>query len=252
MVERTVEITRQKEEIEAQKSQIEQEQAKSEKLLLNILPKETAEELKTHGKAKARRYENATVLFTDVGHFTQLSEKLEAEELVKLLDFYFSAFDEIMDRHGIEKIKTIGDAYMAVSGVPITAENSALPAVAAAREMQAFIDANPHDLAADVPPFQMRVGLHTGPVVAGVVGTRKFAYDIWGDTVNLAARMESSGELGRVNVSGETYAHVKDHFACQYRGKIHAKNVGEVDMYFVDAPLQEVSALPKREEEPQA
>ena len=216
---------------------ISREKEISEGLLHNILPEEVAAELKQKGYADTQEFETATILFTDFKGFTQLSEKLSPDELVKELNICFKAFDGIMDTYDIEKIKTIGDAYMAAGGLPDKTKGSPKNVVMAALDMQAFM----HDYAAEreakgLPHFTMRVGLHTGPVIAGIVGVKKFAYDIWGDTVNTASRMESSGEVGRVNISESTYAIVKDHpeFAFKPRGKVAAKGKGEMEMFFVE------------------
>lgn len=217
-----------------QRNKISKEKKRSENLLLNILPAETAEELKNTGEAKAKSFESVTVLFTDFKNFTQASEKLSAEELVKEINYCYSRFDEIVTRHGIEKIKTIGDAYMCAGGLPVPNHTHAIDVVNAGIEMQKFIEQNKTERQnKGLMFFELRLGIHTGPVVAGVVGTKKFAYDIWGDTVNTASRMESSGETGKVNISGTTYQLVKDKFKCEHRGKIAAKNKGEIDMYFV-------------------
>lgn len=204
---------------------------KSDELLLNILPHETAEELKASGSAKARSFEMVTVMFTDFKGFTSISEKLTAEQLVGEINTYFSEFDNIIQRHGIEKIKTIGDAYMAVGGLPTPTETHAEDVVNAALEIQEFAG-RMKDKLGDAA-FEVRIGIHTGPVVAGIVGIRKFAYDIWGDTVNIASRMESACVNGAINVSGSTYAMVKDKFKCIPRGKIDAKGKGELEMYFI-------------------
>ncbi len=207
---------------------------KSDQLLLNILPHETAEELKQTGRAKARQFEAVTVMFTDFKDFTQASERMNAEELVDVINFYFTEFDRIITRHNIEKIKIIGDSYMCAGGLPVPNGTHALDVVAAAVELQAFILEQKKRRSDDGKPFfEIRIGIHTGPVVAGIVGLKKFAYDIWGDTVNTASRMESAGEPNRVNISGATYERVKDRFACTYRGKVSAKHKGEIDMYFV-------------------
>ncbi len=212
------------------------EKQRSENLLLNILPAQTAEELKTHGKAKARRYDAVTVLFSDFKSFTQIAEQTTPEELVAELDECFQAFDEIATRYGIEKIKTIGDAYLCAGGLPVPTTGHAGSVVRAALDMQqVMLKLRERQRAEGKPEFHCRIGIHTGPVVAGVVGKKKFAYDIWGDTVNMAARMEQSGEANRVNISQSTYELVKDQFQCTHRGKISAKNKGEVDMYFVEA-----------------
>jgi adenylate cyclase len=211
---------------------IQSEKQKSDDLLLNILPSEVADELKENGRAMARQFDEVTVLFTDFVDFTRISEKLSPQDLVSELHRNFKAFDEIIERHGLEKIKTIGDAYMAVSGLPVPDPDHALMAARAALEIQNFVQQRQKGMA---HPFEIRIGLHSGPVVAGIVGVKKFAYDIWGDTVNTAARMESSSEPGKINMSGATYALIKDALACDYRGKITAKNKGEVDMYFLNA-----------------
>jgi class 3 adenylate cyclase len=221
-------------EIEKQKMVIEEEKAKSDSLLLNILPAEIAEELKRVGRSYARRHEDVSVLFADIKGFTPIAERLRPEELVTLLDQVFSAFDNIIEKYGMEKIKTIGDAYMCACGLPVSDQNSSMKAVQAAVDMQAFIkDFCSTDKIGNLPPFQIRIGIHTGPLVAGVVGLRKFAYDIWGDTVNLAAQMEQHSEPGKINISGITNDQIKDVFPSRYRGKIEAKGKGEVDMYFV-------------------
>ena len=221
-------------EIEKQKMVIEEEKAKSDSLLLNILPAEIAEELKRVGRSYARRHEDVSVLFADIKGFTPIAERLRPEELVTLLDQVFSAFDNIIEKYGMEKIKTIGDAYMCACGLPVPDQNSSMKAVQAAIDMQAFIkNFCSTDKIGNLPPFQIRIGIHTGPLVAGVVGLRKFAYDIWGDTVNLAAQMEQHSEPGKINISGITNDQIKDVFPSRYRGKIEAKGKGEVDMYFV-------------------
>ncbi len=215
---------------------IRSEKQRSENLLLNILPAQTAAELKMHGKAQARQYDAVTVIFTDFKNFTQIAEKIPAETLVGELDECFRNFDEIVSRFHIEKIKTIGDAYFCAAGLPLPQPTHAEDAVRAALAMQAFMETfRQRQRAAGIPEFFCRIGIHTGPVIAGVVGQKKFAYDIWGDTVNMAARMEQSGEPNKINISQSTYELVKDQFHCTHRGKIQAKNKGEVDMFFVEA-----------------
>jgi adenylate cyclase len=219
-----------------QRNKISIEKARSEELLLNILPHEVAEELKDKGSAAAKNFEQVTVLFTDFKGFTQLSEKLSPAELVAEINHCFSAFDYIMQKHNIEKIKTIGDAYMAAGGLPKANDTHATDVVSAALEIQQYMKEHKQSKESKGELFfEIRIGVHTGPVVAGIVGVKKFAYDIWGDTVNTASRMESSGEVGKVNISGATYDLVKDQFHCKHRGKILAKNKGEIDMYFVEA-----------------
>lgn len=214
---------------------IDAERKKSDDLLLNILPATTAKELKETGRAQARHYDSVTVLFTDFSGFTETAAKLAPADLVAELDTCFRAFDAITGRHGIEKIKTIGDAYLCVGGLPEEREGHALDVVRAAVEMQEWMEARVAKLANESRPFfRMRAGIHTGPVVAGVVGDRKFAYDIWGDTVNTAARMESNSEPGRINLSEATWNEVKDEIVCSPRGAIEAKGKGMLEMYFVE------------------
>jgi class 3 adenylate cyclase len=222
-------------EIERQKEIIETAKAQSDSLLLNILPDEIAEELKKFGKSYAREHEQVSVLFSDIKGFTTISEKLTPTKLVTQLDDMFGAFDNIIDKYGMEKIKTIGDAYMCACGLPLSDNENAVKAVKAGLDMQHFIkEFGMANKIQNLPVFEIRIGIHTGPLVAGVVGSNKFAYDIWGDTVNLASQMEEHSEAGKVNISGVTYALVKNSFQCTYRGKIEAKSKGQVDMYFVD------------------
>ncbi len=210
---------------------------RSEQLLLNILPYETAQELKMSGKAVARYYPDITVMFTDFKGFTHIAEKLSPEQLVQEIDEFFTAFDLIMEKNGIEKIKTIGDAYMAASGLPAVNDTHALDMVNAAVDIIEYMEVQKQiRIAANRPVFDIRIGIHTGPVVAGIVGHKKFAYDIWGDAVNLASRMESSGEAGQINISQATYDRISSTYSCIFRGEIEAKNKGKVGMYFVNLP----------------
>ena len=214
---------------------IEKQKIEVEKLLLNILPLEVAEELKEKGRADAKQFNQVTVMFTDFKGFTQISEQISPSELVAEIHTCFKAFDEIISRHNIEKIKTIGDSYMCAGGLPIPNTTNATDVVGAAIEIQQFMQQHLQQRKNEnKEPFEIRIGVHTGNVVAGIVGVKKFAYDIWGDTVNIASRMESSGEVGKVNISGATYQLVRDRFNCTHRGKIEAKNKGEIDMYFVE------------------
>ncbi|MBL0127618.1 MAG: hypothetical protein IPP83_09175 [Flavobacteriales bacterium] len=218
--------------------ELREEKQRSDDLLLNILPSDVAEELKAKGHAEAKHFEQVTILFTDFKGFTEASEKLSPQELVEELNTCFMAFDHIITARGIEKIKTIGDAYMCAGGLPDPKTSSPEDVVRAGLEMQAFmIDRKKERDAAGLFSFEMRVGIHTGPVVAGIVGVKKFQYDIWGDTVNTASRMESSGEVGQVNISGATYALVVEQasrlFTFTPRGKVQAKGKGEMEMYFV-------------------
>ncbi|MCB0793098.1 MAG: tetratricopeptide repeat protein [Flavobacteriales bacterium] len=216
---------------------IEREKQRSDELLHNILPEEVAAELKEKGRAEARQFDRATVLFTDFKGFTQLTEQLSAAELVDEIDSCFKGLDAIVEKHHVEKIKTIGDAYMAAAGLPDPEASSAADIVLAALDMRDHIaQRRTERLRIGKPAFEMRIGLHSGPVIAGIVGVRKFAYDIWGDTVNTAARMESSGEPGRVNISQSTYEQVKDTPGLRFepRGLVEAKGKGELRMYFVE------------------
>jgi class 3 adenylate cyclase len=218
-----------------QRLKITKEKKRSDELLLNILPVETAMELKEKGSTMAKDYDMVTVLFTDFINFTQASENLKAQEVVNNMHYYYSEFDRIIAKHGIEKIKTIGDGYMAAGGLPVKNNTNPVDSVRAALEIRDFMEMDKRTrLNEGKTVFEIRMGLNTGPVVAGIVGIKKFAYDIWGDTVNIAARVESSGESGKVNISGSTYELVKDKFNCIHRGKIQAKNKGEIDMYFVE------------------
>lgn len=201
---------------------------KSDDLLLNILPKEVADELKEQGYSEARLYPAVSVMFTDFVNFTGISQQLTPNELVAEIHRIFTAFDHIMEKHGVEKIKTIGDAYMAVTGMPVEDPDHAVNMVRAAEELLSWMQESGSR-------FMIRVGIHSGPVVAGIVGVKKYAYDIWGDTVNTAARMEQNSESGKINISGDTYALIQDQITCRHRGKIAAKNKGEIDMYFVEA-----------------
>ncbi len=223
-------------EVVAEKKEVEKQKQRSDELLLNILPSEVAEELKEKGIAEAKQFDAVTVMFTDFKDFTQIAEKLSPKELVSQIHTYFKAFDEIIGKYNIEKIKTIGDSYMAAGGLPVPNKTHAIDVIMAALEIQQFMEA--HYSLSKIGKFSgARIGIHTGPVVAGIVGVKKFAYDTWGDTVNIASRMETSGAIGKVNISGATYELVKDKFRCVPRGKVKAKNKGEIDMYFVEAAL---------------
>lgn len=225
--ERTAEVVAQSREIAGQKVRIEE-------LLLNILPRAVSDELRDSGKATARRFDDVTVMFTDMKGFTTVAEKMTPEQLVAELDECFVRFDEITARYGIEKIKTIGDSYMSACGVPASDPHHAVKAVMAALDVREEMRRwHKEREALGKEAWVLRIGLHTGPVVAGVVGKRKFAYDIWGDTVNTASRMESSGVPGEVNISGSTHALVQEYFECEHRGQVEAKNKGRIDMYFV-------------------
>jgi class 3 adenylate cyclase len=230
-----VENERQENMLEVKNVNLTKEKQKSDNLLLNILPEEVAEELKTKGSADAKHFEQVTVMFTDFKGFTKIAEKLSPSELVSEIHECFRAFDYIISKHNIEKIKTIGDAYMCAGGLPVENKTHAADVVNAALEIQQFMQEHLEQRKKqNKEVFEIRIGIHTGTVVAGIVGVKKFAYDIWGDTVNIASRMESSGEAGKVNISGTTYELVKEKFTCTHRGKVSAKNKGEIDMYYVE------------------
>ena len=216
---------------------VEEQKDKSDKLLLNILPKDTAEELKNKGSVRAQYYPDATVLFTDVKGFSSISEKLAPEELVKELDNCFSAFDQIVEKYNVEKIKTIGDAYMAVGGIPINPVTHQEDVLKAAFEIKDYmLRVALEKQKTGQTFFEIRIGIHTGPLVAGVVGTKKFQYDVWGDTVNVASRMESNSEPGKVNISESVYQVIKSEkkYTFSPRGEIDVKGKGHMKMYFVD------------------
>lgn len=211
---------------------ISREKKRSENLLLNILPAATAKELKQNGKVEAVKFDEVTVLFTDFVQFSKYAEHTDPELLVKSIDFYFKGFDEIATKYGLEKIKTIGDSYMCACGLPTANPTHARNVIFAAKEMAALVKDALH---ADdgLNHFEIRIGVHTGPVVAGIVGIKKWQYDIWGDTVNIASRMESKSEPGRINMSETTYLKIKDEFNCEFRGEIEVKNRGALRMYFL-------------------
>ncbi len=216
-------------------SELNSERRKSDTLLLNTLPQKIAEELKQTGKVKPVHYECTSILFTDFKDFTKLAEQLTPEELVDELDYCFSYFDMVVEAHNLEKLKTIGDSYMCVAGIPTPTATHAVDAVLVAIQIQAFIGWRRHEKILNKQPYwEMRLGIHSGPLLAGVIGKKKFTYDVWGDSVNTAARMESSSLPGAINISQSTFELVKDFFDCEPRGKIAAKNKGYVDMYLVN------------------
>lgn len=218
-----------------------------ETLLLNILPAEVARELQETGASTPRQYDNVSVLFTDFKGFTSLADKMSPQELVEELSACFTAFDNIIEKHKLEKIKTIGDAYMCAGGIPVPDKDHPFRIVRAGMEIQDYIlKNNLKRKSKGLPPWDIRIGIHAGPVVAGVVGRKKYAYDIWGSTVNIASRMESNGAPGQINISSAMYDIIKDKYVCSHRGKIHAKNVGEIDMYFLEHEIR----IPVREFQP--
>lgn len=231
---RTSEVVQQKAELEKQKALIEEEKLKEEKLLLNILPRETAKELLNTGKAAPRSYRKATVMFADFKNFTRIAENLRPSELIAELDDSFAHFDDIVGDYNIEKIKTSGDAYMCVGGIPIRNTTNPVDCVLAALAFQRYMETKRKSReGTDKPQWNLRIGIHTGELIAGVVGKKKFLYDVWGDTVNIAARMETTSDPGKVNISGATYHEIKPYFDCEYRGKLPVKNKGAIDMYYV-------------------
>lgn len=250
---RTQEVTRQKEQIQEQNELLEKEKEKVEKLLVNLLPEDTANELKTGGRASARHYRLTTVMFTDFKAFTKIAERMKATELVARLDSYFIKFDHIIERWELEKIKTIGDSYMCAGGIPIRNKTNPIHTVLAGLEIQRYMLEQQERLRErGEEPWELRIGIHTGELIAGVIGIKRYAYDIWGDTVNVASRMESNGEVGKVNISGTTYSYIEPFFECDYRGKVHAKNKGHIDMYFVKGIKPELSVDGKGETPNQA
>ena len=218
------------------------EKEKSETLLANVLPKNTADEIMSKGKASKIKYNFVTVLFSDIQGFTKIAEEMNPEVLIDELDKFFFHFDSVVEKFGIEKIKTIGDAYMCAGGIPEKNRTNPVEVILAALEMKSYMKRLKDTSELEGMKFwDIRMGIHTGTVVAGVVGQKKLSYDIWGDTVNTASRMESSGEAGKINISGTTYEFVKDFFTCEYRGKMPVKYKGELEMYFVDGIIPELS-----------
>jgi adenylate cyclase len=226
-------------------SQLHAERRKSEELLLNTLPRKIADELKQTGKVKPVYYQSASILFTDFKDFTKLAEQLTPEELVEELDYCFSSFDMLIEAHNLEKLKTIGDSYMCVGGIPTPNPTHAIDAVLAALQIQAFMGWRRQEKIQNNQPYwEIRIGIHSGPLLAGVIGKKKFTYDVWGDAVNIASRMESSSLPGAINISQSTFELVKDFFDCEYRGKIAVKNKGDIDMYFVNGIKKHLSFDP--------
>ena len=218
------------------------EKEKTEELLANVLPRNTASEIMEKGKATKIKYNFVTVLFSDIQGFTKIAEEMNPEMLIDELDKFFFYFDSVVEKFGIEKIKTIGDAYMCAGGIPEKNRTNPVEVILAALEMKAYM--NRLKITSEIEGMRywdIRIGIHTGTVVAGVVGQKKLSYDIWGDTVNTASRMESSGEAGKINISGTTFEFVKEFFSCEYRGKMPVKYKGELEMYFVNGIIPELS-----------
>ena len=229
-------------EIENKSLQLEAEKLKSDKLLLNILPEQIADELKRFGKSYARKHQQVTVLFADIKGFTLLAESIAPDELITQLDESFRGFDHILGKYGIEKIKTIGDCYMCACGLPDDVENNAVLTINAALDMQEFMSGfNTIKKIQNLPVFEIRIGVHTGPLISGVVGITKFAYDIWGETVNLASQMEHHSLPGKINISEDSYARIKEHFNCTPRGAIASKSQRQVNMYFVEGRIEQAN-----------
>ncbi len=225
----------QQQQIKEQKIELVESKQKVEDLLLNILPEEVSRELMINGEANPQFYKKVTVMFTDFVGFTQVCLNKDPQEMTKELDTHFSYFDDVCEEHYLEKIKTIGDAYMCAGGIPIRNNSNPFDIILAALKIMKYMNAvNQEKIKRNEPMWQIRVGIHTGSVVAGVIGKKKFAYDIWGDAVNTAYRVQSTSEPDRINISGETYMEIRNFFDCSYRGKIYAKNKGEIDMYFLD------------------
>jgi len=232
--------------IEQQSEEMRSDKEKIDNLLLNILPPAVAEELKGQGYVKPVFYPSATIVFTDFVGFTKISETLTPDQLVRELDSAFSRFDRVMDKYGLEKLKTIGDSYMYAGGVPLPNATHAIDAVLGALEIQSFVEQiNLEKSQSGRPVFEIRIGINSGPLMAGVVGEKKFVYDVWGDSVNLASRMESSGGKGRINISESTHARIRDYFETEARGQVLAKNKGAVSMYFVNRLKKEFASDPE-------
>lgn len=232
--ERTATVIKQKDEIEKQKVLLEEQKKRTESLVLSILPKETAEELMNKGFSRPRNYSLCTVMFADFQGFTKVAEKLRPQQLIDELNKYFSAFDEIAVKYNLERIKTIGDSYMCAGGIPIRNKSNPIESVLAALEIQNYMKNAFIEIDGVRYDWKVRIGINSGEIIAGVIGKTKFAFDIWGDTVNTASRTETSGEAGKINITRATYDYVKDFFDVTKRGKIAAKNKGEIEMFFVD------------------
>ncbi len=235
-------LAEQRLEIQNKKKEIEEQKKISDNLLLNIFPYEIGEQLKMKGTATPKHYRMVSVMFTDFAGFSKLTEITPVHELIRELNFYFEKFDEIIRRHFIEKIKTMGDSYMCAGGIPLRNRSNPIDTVLAAMEIQDLVNRlNKQKKKEGREIWEIRTGIHTGEVIAGVIGRQKMAYDIWGKTVNTASQMESKGKTGMINISETTYMHIKDYFDCTYRGKISVKHLDQVDMYFVNGLKPEFS-----------
>ncbi len=237
-----LELRRKLIELSGAREALEAEKSRADELLLNILPSKIADELKSGNQVEPRYHDSVTIMFTDFKGFTRFAEAAEPRTLVHDLNQYFSAFDEIIEHHSLEKLKTIGDAYMCAGGLPEENRTHPVDACRAALEIQEYMNrVNRQREKMRLLPWELRIGIHTGSVMAGVVGKKKFTYDIWGDAVNVAARMESNGEAGRIALSKNTYHRVKDQFECEHRGQVEAKNKGLLEMYFLNRTNPEFS-----------
>ncbi len=242
---RLIELNETMQQLDATHAALAQEKARSDELLTRVLPESIATELKAHGKVEPRFFESATILFADVKGFTRFTESAEPAALIALLDRYFTAFDEVVERHGVEKLKTVGDAYLAVCGVPEMNRQHVVRTCTAAIEMleaAAKIRAERERLR--LPSLELRIGIHTGPLIAGVIGRRRFTYDVWGDAVNVAALMEANGEPGRINVSEAVYDHTRACFDFTSRGVLQLKNKTPQQMYFLEGRKAERAETP--------
>ncbi len=227
--------------LNATNQELELTKKEHEDLLQNIFPKKIAESLLAYGTVAPERYQDATFMFTDFDDFSKIVPDLTPEKLIESLSFYFDKFDEFVEQHNLIKIKTIGDSYMAAGGIPERNKTHPIDTILAALKMKYFVDALKISKPDDIPYFPLRIGIHTGHSVVGVIGKRRFAYDVWGEAVNLAARMEQNSESEFINISQETYERVKNFFVCEPRGEIEAKNIGKVPMYFVKRIKPELS-----------
>jgi class 3 adenylate cyclase/CheY-like chemotaxis protein len=224
-------------ELKTRTKELELEKVKTDELLHNIFPSEIVKELKQKGSVNPSHYDSVTILFTDFHNFTKITSRLSPDKLLSELNEIFTKFDSIIKEIGIEKLKTIGDSYMVAGGLPNKTDDHPIKVVKAGLMMQDYINKRNEHYGLH---WQMRVGIHTGPCVAGIVGINKYTYDIWGDTVNIASRLETNCEPGKVNISEETYKLIKEHFDCEYRGSIEAKGKGKIRMYFVNHPKENI------------
>jgi len=230
-----------KQELNSINKDLEYAKNEHEELIQNVFPHKIADSLLAYGTVSPERYDDVTIMFTDFDGFSKVVPTLSPEELIESLSFYFDEFDNYADQHNLIKIKTIGDSYMAAGGLPERTETHPIDTVLTALKMQHFISRLEERASSSIPFFPLRIGIHTGPAVVGVIGKRRFAYDIWGNTVNLAARMEQHSDHNAINISEATYLRVKDFFDCESRGEIEARNIGKVPMYYVKRIKEELS-----------